>query len=336
MFSETMTDEEEQQLITCLQSFISDLTKLLQTIEMTSTENLLVISLDDGEGASFALPATFRSFEQRSNSLQHRLQRFVRSKAQRRREEISKGVETEFSPSTRSIRWENDVKNRLTDLQKTPLVDFLRAIVNALDLYVEILRETSSSNKTFRILPIFQYVQRQVFAGPSLFSSDLFRSVVQRFRHHSTADRNERPNDRRASSSSRNEIKNLRARNESETRRIHRSRRSTTGSGHPVSDASATVGTSRSNQIQSNAVGQLRKTFMFISIARTSVTISFYSSLDRRRCTFVSSPIPWPCAKCTDLERRTEKRADNRGDTDRCSNSDSPSTRSTATSRLDT
>ena len=175
MSSETMTDEE-QQLIDCLQRFISDLTNLFQMIEMTSTANLLVLPLDQegggGEGeTSFALPATFRSYEQRAISLQHRFQRFVRSKAQRRREEISKGIEAEFSSSIRQIRWENDVKTRLSNLPKTPLVAFLRTMVNALDLYVEILGETSSANKTFRILPILQYLQRQVFVSLSFSSS---------------------------------------------------------------------------------------------------------------------------------------------------------------------
>ena len=152
---------DEEQLIDFIQRFINDFTDLLQTIEMTSNENLFIIQIND-EQTNFALPATFYSFAQRALSLQHRLQRFSRTKIQQRREEICKGIEKNYSNEFRQIHWENDVETRLSKLSSNSFVVFLRAMINALNLYVEILQENSSTNKTFRILPIFKYLQQQV------------------------------------------------------------------------------------------------------------------------------------------------------------------------------
>ena len=154
---------EEEKLFDHIRSFLNDFVELLQTIQMTSTENLFIVKID--ETTNFALPATFQSFSQRSTSLQNELQRFIRSKAQRRREEICKGIENDFSTRFRRIHWQNDLKTRLIELQKPPFerfVCFLRAMINALDFYVEILDEKSSTNKTFRILSIFDNVRKQV------------------------------------------------------------------------------------------------------------------------------------------------------------------------------
>lgn len=155
-----------------IEKFVVDYVTLLQTIHNNashSNNNLLAIKLLDDV---FLVPATFQTFSQRAQALQHRLQRQIRTWAQTRRNHITRGIDVDDQPSgvVRSQRFDRAWKAQLDQLQNTSsnsetgqMLRYVQAIVGSLEFYDEILEQKPHHrNQTFRCLPILQNVQKQV------------------------------------------------------------------------------------------------------------------------------------------------------------------------------
>jgi hypothetical protein len=139
--------------------FIIDYVTLVQMIH-ENNESTMNIKIDKEE---FYFPATFTEFSQRANELQHGLQRQIRILAQKRRNEISKGIENvnKHVLTTNRYRFDDAFKTRLEQIQiniSDKNIHRIQVIIDALELY----NNESFSNITFRLLPIINHIQKQV------------------------------------------------------------------------------------------------------------------------------------------------------------------------------
>ena len=153
-----------QKLLIDIDALMIELVKICET-----SANGLTVTC--GEEA-FLLPATMQQISQRANDLQRRLQRCMRTMAQQRRQSIARGSGTTNGsgdrrrpPSMDAATW----KTRLTDLQSSPvsketgrMLGYLRAMVDAFELYEELRMNESMRDPTFCLLPVLQHLQKQV------------------------------------------------------------------------------------------------------------------------------------------------------------------------------
>src|SRR5690348_14270417 len=117
------------QIFLDIREFIVDYIKYFDTIH----ENIIKIKLDR---ETFLLPATLNDFSQRADELQHQLQNQIRILAQKRRNNISKGIDDE-NPLIKSCRFNNDFIIHLEQLQKNivdknidQMIRYIRAIID--------------------------------------------------------------------------------------------------------------------------------------------------------------------------------------------------------------
>jgi len=140
-------------------TFIIDYVTLVQMIH-ENNESTMNIKIDKEE---FYFPATFTEFSQRANELQHGLQRQIRILAQKRRNEIFKGIENvnKHVLIANRYRFDDAFKTRLEQIQinvSDKNIHRIQVIIDALELY----NDESFSNITFRLLPIINHIQKQV------------------------------------------------------------------------------------------------------------------------------------------------------------------------------
>jgi hypothetical protein len=141
--------------------FVIDYVKLLNVID----ENTINIKLDK---ENFYLPATFNEFSQRADQLQHHLQRQIRILAQKRRNDISKGIDNDnenilIDQKKQLYRFDDNFKIFLEQLlQKNVSIHRIQSIIDAFELYDDIKRKKSLLNNTFRLLPVIKHIQKQV------------------------------------------------------------------------------------------------------------------------------------------------------------------------------
>ena len=160
------------QIFDSIRTFVVDYLTLLQTIHDNASQaknNLMTIKLLDG---IFLLPATFQTFSQRAQVLQHRLQRQIRTWAQTRRNHISKGVDEDDRSSVvaHQQRFDQAWQVQLEQLQKASsdsdtgqMLRYLQSIIGSLEFYDEMTEQTTHRrNQTFRRLPILQNIEKQV------------------------------------------------------------------------------------------------------------------------------------------------------------------------------
>jgi len=153
-----------------IHTFINDYIRLFQAIHQNSNEmkgNRINIKLGKED---FYLSATFNEISQRASELQHRLQRPMRILAQKRRNDITKGIDIDnenilVDHRKELYRFENDFKIHLEQLQKNlsdKNIYRIQVIIDAFELYDDIRTKNYFSNITFRLLPIIKHIQKQV------------------------------------------------------------------------------------------------------------------------------------------------------------------------------
>jgi len=154
-----------------IHTFIIDYIKLLQAIHKNSNEikeNMINIKLGKED---FYLPATFNEFSQRADELQYHLQRQIRILAQKRRNDISKGIDTN-NENILINRFDDNFKIHLEELQKNGSdknIYRIQVIIDAFELYNDIQTKKYFSNITFRLLPVIKHIQKQVENNPLNF-----------------------------------------------------------------------------------------------------------------------------------------------------------------------
>ena len=173
-----------QKLLIDIDALMIELVKICET----STNGWMVTC---GEEA-FLLPATLQQISQRANGLQRRLQRHMRTMAQQRRQNIVQGseatAESERSSPVDVEAW----KTRLSRVQSSPdrMLSYLRALVDAFELYDDLQTNPSVRDPTFRLLPVLQHIQKQVVRMISVHHVLLYSCSCARsrraFRRHST------------------------------------------------------------------------------------------------------------------------------------------------------
>jgi hypothetical protein len=140
--------------------FIIDYVTLFEMIEKNNG-SIMNIKIDK---EIFYLPATLNEFSQRANQLQYYLQRQIRILAQKRRNEIIRGIESDNKQilNMNQYRFDDAFKNRLEQIQKTNVSDKniyrIKLIIDAFELF----DDQSFSKITFRLLPIVNHIQKQV------------------------------------------------------------------------------------------------------------------------------------------------------------------------------
>ncbi|CAF3665717.1 unnamed protein product [Rotaria sp. Silwood1] len=154
--------------------FIVDYTKLITIIDENSNgsnTNILTIKLNKQD---FLLPASLNEFSQTAHELQYCLKIHIRSIAQQRRNNISRGIDKDdenvlINYEKESYRFNNDVKSHLEQLQMNILdkninkmIQYIRTIIDDFELYNDIQLNQHSLNITFRLLPILKHIQKQV------------------------------------------------------------------------------------------------------------------------------------------------------------------------------
>lgn len=140
-----------------LEIFVIDYVKFFQMLAEHAHGNIFSIRLTDEE---FFFPATLTEFSHRAMQLKDRFQRQIRSLAQKRRNEISRGIDLRQQNPTKTdrIRFDVQFKNHLEQLQTHPNIHRIQIIIDALELYDQI----SPLGTTFRLIPILQHIQKQV------------------------------------------------------------------------------------------------------------------------------------------------------------------------------
>lgn len=153
-----------------IHTFITDYVKLFDAIhEHTNKTKGNIINIKLGK-EDFYLPATFNEFSQRADELQHRLQPPIRILAQKRRDNISKGIDIDqknvlIVNQTKSFRFDDNFKIHLEELQKNlsdKILLRIQMIIDSFELYNDIQTNKSFFNITFRLLPIIKHIQKQV------------------------------------------------------------------------------------------------------------------------------------------------------------------------------
>lgn len=138
--------------------FIIDYIKLSRAIYETKGDRICVKLGEE----NFYLSATFNEFSQRANELQYRLKSPIRFLAQKRRYEISKGIDSRpRNNPNKSSRFKidfEDLHNQLSD----PNLSHIQIIIDSLELYDDIQTTKSFFDITFRLLPILKHIQKQV------------------------------------------------------------------------------------------------------------------------------------------------------------------------------
>lgn len=149
-----------------LEMFINDYVRFFEMMNEHSHGNILSIRLSEEE---FYFPCTWTEFAHRAKQLHDRLQTPMRSLAQTRRKEISRGIDVrhQYSTNNQRIRFQSEFKVRLEQMHNIGNLSRIRMIIDALELYDEIRIQPSSLNITFRLLPIVQYIQQQVDQFPN-------------------------------------------------------------------------------------------------------------------------------------------------------------------------
>ncbi|CAF2648538.1 unnamed protein product [Rotaria sp. Silwood2] len=157
-----------------IHEFIIDYTKLITTIHENSNEknrNILTIKLDKQD---FLLPATINEFSQTAHELQHCLKIHIRSLAQQRRNNISKGIDIDddnvlINHEKELYQFNNDFKNHLEQLQMNvsdkninKMIQYIQTIIDDFELYDDIQINKHSLNITFRLLPVLKHIQKQL------------------------------------------------------------------------------------------------------------------------------------------------------------------------------
>jgi len=147
-----------------IHTFIIDYVKLLDAIHENSNENMINIKLGS---ENFYLPATFNEFSQRADGLQHCLQRQIRILAQKRRNDISKGIDNDnenilVDKQKQLYQFDDHFKIHLEKLQKNISIHRIQSIIDAFELYDDIKTKKSFLNNTFRLLPVIKHIQKQV------------------------------------------------------------------------------------------------------------------------------------------------------------------------------
>ena len=140
-----------------IEIFVIDYVKFFQMIGDHAHGNIFSIKLTDEQ---FYFPATLTEFSHRAKQLKHRFQRQIRSLAQKRRHEISRGIDVHQQypqRTTERVRFDH-----FEELKTHPNIDRIHIIIDALELYDQIQNQTSPSDITFRLLPILQHIQKQV------------------------------------------------------------------------------------------------------------------------------------------------------------------------------
>jgi hypothetical protein len=158
-----------------IHEFITGFIKLSKTIHENPNElhpNILTIQLDKG---SFLLPATFNNFSQRADELQTRLQTQIRILAQKRRNDILKGIDSDADNQIQSYQFDNDLQIHVKHNKSDQIIRYIQSILTAFDLYNEI---QATKHSTFHVLPIVKHIQKQVENSVSFSSSIYFLSYV--------------------------------------------------------------------------------------------------------------------------------------------------------------
>lgn len=140
-----------------IEIFVIDYVKFFQMIADHAHGNIFSIKLTDEE---FYFPATLTEFSHRAKQLKHRFQRQIRSLAQKRRHEISRGIDVHQQYPR--VSFDPKFKNHLEQLKTHPNIDRIHIIIDALELYDQIQSQTSHLDITFRLLPILQHILKQV------------------------------------------------------------------------------------------------------------------------------------------------------------------------------
>ena len=158
-----------------IHQFIIEYIEVLTTIHQNSEQlntNMLTIQLGQ---QSFLLPAMFNYFSQRAYELQHLLRSYIRKLAQKRRNNICKGIEFDdenvlINHRKEPYQFDHDFKHSLEQLQKklsdttmNKMIRYIRTIVDDFEFYDDIqFTKQHSLNITFRLLPVLKHIQKQV------------------------------------------------------------------------------------------------------------------------------------------------------------------------------
>lgn len=161
------------QIVNDIQSLVFDYSRLLRKIHKSSSKkksnsNILCVLLGDND---LLLPATFHSFSQRTRHLQIRLESLSRKLAQSRRHSIINGLKNDMKSLTidereKSKRKTIEIRNELEKISinqtNKQMIQRLGLIIDACDLFNEIIQVDDVSDKTFRLLPVIGQIHRQV------------------------------------------------------------------------------------------------------------------------------------------------------------------------------
>ncbi|CAF3872568.1 unnamed protein product [Adineta steineri] len=141
--------------------FIADYVKILKIINENSS-NILTVKLNNED---FFLPATFNNISQRADTLKYHLQRQIKILAQKRRNNISKGIDDDINNQKQFFTFDNNLKieldqlqNKIVDKNISLMIRYIQVILDSFELYNDIY----FLNKTFRLLPILQNIQKQL------------------------------------------------------------------------------------------------------------------------------------------------------------------------------
>jgi hypothetical protein len=139
--------------------FIIDYVTLFEMIEKNNG-SAMSIKIDK---EIFYLPATLNEFSQRANELQYYLQRQIRILAQKRRNEIVRGIESDNKQilNINQYQFDDAFKIRLEQIQTNVSDKNIYRIKLIIDAF-ELFDDQSFSTITFRLLPIVNHIQKQV------------------------------------------------------------------------------------------------------------------------------------------------------------------------------
>ena len=147
------------QIFSDVHELIIDYIKLFKNIHEYSNQskfNILTIQLGE---ENLCLSATFNHFSRRADELQTRLQTQIRTLAQKRRNDILKGIDSDNIHQNQSYLFDKKFKTYLEENKSAQIIPHLQSIIAALEIYNEIQTEIPS---TFRLLPIAKHIQKQV------------------------------------------------------------------------------------------------------------------------------------------------------------------------------